>query len=372
MLQSFLPQAPATLEETGLTSELVTDLVLKSLHTGGDATGTELSKRLGLVFGVIEPILEHLKVQQSVRGDWRRDDWRRLLSLPPERGRPRARAQEPGANLLRRHRARARCGSTAATWSSSAQAVPRGATVEQVRDAFSHLVVDEEVLDELGPAINAGHSIFIYGPPGNGKTVMAAGRPQAARRRDRDSARARSRGQIIRFFDPVSPRAGVGRRIATNGQASDSISGGSCAGARWCRSAASSRSNRSGSGYNPRSGVYRAPIQALANGGVLVIDDFGRQRCSPRDLLNWWMVPLESRVEYLTLQSGEKIEMPFLALVIFSTNLNPAESGRRGVSAPDPIQNLRAEPDARGVHSHLRDGVARVSAFRSSGRSSRS
>ncbi len=80
-----------------------------------------------------------------------------------------------------------------------------------------------------------------------------------------------------------------------------------------------------GLGFNSRSGVYRAPIQALANGGVLVIDDFGRQRCAPRDLLNWWMVPLESRVEYLTLQSGEKVEMPFLALVIFSTNLSPAE-----------------------------------------------
>ena len=80
-----------------------------------------------------------------------------------------------------------------------------------------------------------------------------------------------------------------------------------------------------GLAFNPRSGVYRAPIQALANGGVLVIDDFGRQRCAPRDLLNWWMVPLESRVEYLMLQSGEKVEMPFLALVIFSTNLSPSE-----------------------------------------------
>src|SRR5262249_48170586 len=80
-----------------------------------------------------------------------------------------------------------------------------------------------------------------------------------------------------------------------------------------------------GLGYNARAGLYRAPVQALANGGVLIIDDFGRQRCSPRDLLNWWMVPLESRVEYFALQSGEKIAMPFLTMVIFATNLRPSE-----------------------------------------------
>jgi predicted ATPase with chaperone activity len=77
--------------------------------------------------------------------------------------------------------------------------------------------------------------------------------------------------------------------------------------------------------YNPHSGMYRAPVQMLANGGVLLVDEFGRQRCHPRDLLNWWMVPLESGLESLALQSGEKIDMPFFPLVIFSTNLRPSE-----------------------------------------------
>ena len=77
--------------------------------------------------------------------------------------------------------------------------------------------------------------------------------------------------------------------------------------------------------YNPTTGFYRAPVQALANGGVLVIDDFGRQRCSPRDLLNRWIVPLESRVDFLTLQSGQKFELPFMTLVVFATNIKPAE-----------------------------------------------
>jgi hypothetical protein len=77
--------------------------------------------------------------------------------------------------------------------------------------------------------------------------------------------------------------------------------------------------------YNPTTGFYRAPTQAIANGGVLVIDDFGRQQCSPRDLLNRWIVPLESRVDYLTLQSGQKFELPFMVLVIFATNIKPSD-----------------------------------------------
>jgi SpoVK/Ycf46/Vps4 family AAA+-type ATPase len=77
--------------------------------------------------------------------------------------------------------------------------------------------------------------------------------------------------------------------------------------------------------YDPSSGFYRAPLQALSNGGVLVIDDFGRQHCSARDLLNRWIVPLESRVDYLTLQTGQKFELPFVVLVVFATNLKPAE-----------------------------------------------
>ena len=77
--------------------------------------------------------------------------------------------------------------------------------------------------------------------------------------------------------------------------------------------------------YNPTTGFYRAPVQAIANGGVLVIDDFGRQQCSPRDLLNRWIVPLESRVDFLTLQSGQKFELPFMTMIVFATNVRPAE-----------------------------------------------
>ena len=320
---SVHPAAPSRLDETGLTEELVTGLVLKSLHTHGTATGTELAKRLGLVFGAIEPILESLKVQffcEIVGGA--------MISGASYRYRLSEAGHQRAAGFLRQN---SYCGIAPITlqqyrrymdeFTRSARQV---ATNEQVRDAFSHLVVEEAVLDELGPAINAGHSIFIYGPPGNGKTVMAEAVRTLLVGVIAIPHALEVDGQIIRFFDPA-----VHEPVAPSGREADF---GDRDDRRWivCRRPMVSVGGELtlealGLAFNPRSGVYRAPIQALANGGVLVIDDFGRQRCAPRDLLNWWMVPLESRVEYLMLQSGEKVEMPFLALVIFSTNLSPAE-----------------------------------------------
>jgi predicted ATPase with chaperone activity len=202
--------------------------------------------------------------------------------------------------------------------------VPRTVRSDDVRRAFAHLVVSNRVLDEIGPAVNSGHSIFMYGPPGNGKTVMSeairkllTGTIAIPHALDVD-------GNIIRFFDPtVHEPVPLPEDEDRDGEEYDR---------RWV---VCDRPIVTVGGeltldalalvYNPQAGTYRAPVQMLANGGVLLVDEFGRQRCNTRDLLNWWMVPLESGVETLTLQSGEKIEMPFFPLVIFSTNLKPSE-----------------------------------------------
>lgn len=323
-LSSILPATPRTLDDTGLDFETLTELVLKTLHRTAGCSGGELARKMGVPYSVIEGSLEHLRALQlseivggSILGG---SAFRHRLT---ERGHEHAiRALEvnryagivpvPLVQYQRYMRAFS---------ASAARPVPSAS----VHEAFDDLVVSASVLDELGPAINARHSIFIYGPPGNGKTVMAQHIQRLLGGALAVPYAIEVNGHIIRFFDPSLHEPVVSAEPETD-------DGLSPFDRRWvhCRrptvtvggeltlEALSLR-------FDPRAGTYRAPVQTLANGGVLVIDDFGRQQCPPRDLLNWWMVPLESRVEYMTLGSGEKIEMPFEALVIFSTNIRPSE-----------------------------------------------
>jgi predicted ATPase with chaperone activity len=317
------PAAPSTLAETGLSSHLVTELILKILHRSTELSGTEIGKRLGLSFPIVEPCLDLLKAQREceISGGptlggssfrYRLTDAGHVQALTAlDRNQYIGVAPVPIEQYQRYLR-------------EFQEMVPRKVTAEEVHAAFSHLVVSRRVLDEVGPAVNAGQSIFIYGPPGNGKTIMAGvirtllqgtiAIPHAIEVAD----------NIIRFFDPMLHEPASSAEVDSHsGERNDR---------RWiqCRRPMVTVGGELtleslALSYNPRSGIYHAPVQALANGGVLLVDDFGRQRCSPRDLLNWWMVPLESHVESLALLSGEKLEMPFLALVIFSTNIKPSE-----------------------------------------------
>ena len=319
------PTAPQTLEESGLTLDLVLQLVLKMLHFSGELTGTELSRRIGLAFRVLSPAIDLLKAEQQlmivgggfVGGASYRyritDAGRTRAALFLESSHYVGFAPVPLAQYYEYMR-------------SFRAAAPGNATQERIRRAFSHLVISDRVLDQLGPAINAGHSMFVYGPPGNGKTVIS----QAIRSLlDGDMAIPHAlevEGNIIRVFDPVNHEP-------LDEDADDhSITAESTHDRRWLRcrrpmvmvggelTLASLELS-----YSPTTGFYRAPVQAVANGGVLVIDDFGRQTCSPRDLLNRWIVPLESRVDFLTLQTGQKFELPFMTLIVFATNIRPAE-----------------------------------------------
>ena len=204
---------------------------------------------------------------------------------------------------------------------------PHTATRERVRQAFSHLVISDRVMDQLGPAINAGHSMFVYGPPGNGKTVISQAIQKLLDGDLHIPHALEVEGAIIRLFDPVVHeelrRGETGRRASTRGVDVDR---------RWVRCrrpmvmvGGELTLESLELSYNPTAGFYKAPVQAVANGGVLVIDDFGRQRVAPRDLLNRWIVPLESRVDFLTLNSGQKFELPFMTLVAFATNIRPQE-----------------------------------------------
>jgi predicted ATPase with chaperone activity len=168
--------------------------------------------------------------------------------------------------------------------------------------------------------------MFVYGPPGNGKTVISQAIHNLLQGDIAIPHALEVEGNIVRLFDPVN------HEVVEPEQDRDSLTSLFAGDRRWVRCrrpmvmvGGELTLSSLELSYNPTSGFYRAPVQAIANGGVLVIDDFGRQQCSPRELLNRWIVPLESRVDFLTLQSGQKIELPFMTLIVFATNIRPAE-----------------------------------------------
>ena len=323
--QGVMPLAPMTMEEAGLNLDLLTQLVLKHLHFSGELRGSEVAERLGVSFSVVEPPLDFLKGQHQVEvaggaitgaASYRyriTDAGRTRVALFLQTNQYVGVAPVPYEQYRR-------------YMENFIASAPRTATRERVREALSHLVVSQPVLDQLGPAINSGHSMFVYGPPGNGKTVIAQAVRKLLSGEIAIPHAIEVEGAIIRLFDPVNhePIAEVedGEQLELSLRHDR----------RWVRC---KRPMVMVGGeltlpalelsYNPTTGFYRAPIQAVANGGVLVIDDFGRQQCAPRDLLNRWIVPLESRVDFLTLQSGQKFEIPFGVLIVFATNIKPSE-----------------------------------------------
>lgn len=318
------PSAPETLEESGLSLGLLVQLSLKTLLFSGDLTGSDLASRLGLSFSVIAPALDVLKAQRQceiaggsmVGGASYRyritDAGRTRAALFLEQNHYVGHAPVPFEHYRR----------YMATFQSASPRINRAA----VREAFAHLVLAERVLDQIGPAVNAGHSMFIYGPSGNGKTVISQAIRNLLPGEVYIPHALEVEGNIIRLYDPVTHEPLPQRESATW------LEDGSHDDDRWvrCRRPAvmvggELTLDQLDLRYSASTGFYRAPVQAIANGGVLIIDDFGRQACAPRDLLNRWIVPLENRVDFLTLQTGQKIDFPFNVLVIFATNLNPAE-----------------------------------------------
>lgn len=319
------PTSPQSIEEAGIPLDLILQLTLKSLHFSGELSGTELSRRLGLEFQVIQPALDLLKVQQQISivggGFVGGASYRYRIT---DTGRTRAALFLESSHYV--GVAPVPLAQYQAYMHAYRAAAPRGATQQRVRQAFSHLVISDAVLDQLGPAINAGHSMFVYGPPGNGKTVISQAIHNLLEGEIAIPHALEIEGQIVRLFDPVN------HEVVPTDHDADSLTSLYAGDRRWVRCrrpmvmvGGELTLSSLELSYSPTTGFYRAPVQAVANGGVLVIDDFGRQQCSPRELLNRWIVPLESRVDFLTLQSGLKFEIPFMTMIVFATNIRPAE-----------------------------------------------
>jgi hypothetical protein len=326
------PAAPATLEEAGISIGQLSELILKLLYLHGTLSGFDIGRQIRLPFSVLSESLDFLKTERCIEvssGELVGPlSYRFLLT---DRGRSRSR--EAFASC--RYVGPAPVSLEHYTRQCRQQSVQHVAlTHTQLEQAFADLVIDPELLHRLGPAVCSGQAIFLYGSPGNGKTVIAKGLGQLLNRSGGTIFVPYSvavDNQIIAVFDPTVHRAVEPAELSRE-KAELLVVEGEQHDKRWrqvLRPVVIAGGELSlemlDLRHHRESGFYTAPIQLKANGGVFLIDDFGRQLVPARELLNRWILPLEERSDYLTLATGKKFAVPFEQLTIFSTNLRPDE-----------------------------------------------
>jgi hypothetical protein len=336
------PAPPNTIEETGVHPDTLAQLMLKTL-VAGEHSGTGLSEKLRVPYSVLDALIQHARVEKllEVRGTSGAGSagYRYVLT---DLGRDRAgqyldicRYVGPAPVPLSQYNAYVRASMEARPYLDRPN-LSRG---------FENLIVSNGMLDQLGPAVNSGKALFLYGAPGNGKTVYAEGIGRAFGGEMHVPFALDVDGQVITMYDPVSHQ-----RMAesANQQSVVSILGHD---RRWeCIRrpvvvvGGELTLEMLDLTFNPISKFYEAPIQMKAIGGVFVVDDFGRQRIPPRDLLNRWIVPLESRVDFLTLHTGRKFEVPFNVFIVFATNLKPESLADEAFLRRIPYKILAKNP----------------------------
>jgi predicted ATPase with chaperone activity len=311
---------PSSVEETGLDLNFIADLVLKIIYFNSLTTAQVIADTLCLpFFNVVDRALVLLKREEQIEvaGSNGFGELAYQYIVTPK-GSSRAH------DLIERSSYIGAAPVTLETYRQVIRAQEIGSlriTPADVRRATSDLVVPENVLDTLGQAVNTGRSLFLFGDPGNGKTVLAERIADLLGGAVLIPHAIVVDGQIIKVLDlhnhvPVA---------LSNG-------GGSASDRRWmaCKRPAVVVGGELVLSsldliYNSNSKYYEAPLQMKANGGMLLIDDFGRQQVRPQELLNRWIVPLEKRIDFLTLHTGKKLEIPFDEIIVFSTNLAPKD-----------------------------------------------
>lgn len=327
--QGFSPPEITSITDTGLSLGFLADLVLKVMYFEGNISGYDIAQVIKLPFsGVVEEALEFLRREQfcEVKGA-------RGLGESSYQYTISSKGSEKAREVLERSMYVGPAPVPLQAYAESVRRQPlKDITVQPstMRQMLSHLVLDEEIFHQIGPAVNSGRSIFLFGPPGNGKTVIAESMGRMLMTGDILIPYAfEVDGCIVKVFDGVSHKLAEKAPLA---ESANTVFKGRQRDERWVKI---KRPVISVGGeltlealdlvFDETSKYYEAPFQVKANGGMFLIDDFGRQRMRPRELLNRWIVPLEKRIDYLTLHTGRKIEVPFDMLIVFSTNLEPKE-----------------------------------------------
>ncbi len=336
MMNAVAATEPQHLEDLGIRRSLLEDLALKILYIHGEMTVLELADAMHIRFSITEELFRRLRKDElcEIKGL----DQRVYRIAITSQGRARA------LELLSTSQYTGPAPVSLADYTTRV----RGQTVknavikpEAVERAFQHLVLTRQVLIQVGTALVSGQTVFLYGPTGTGKTSIAEAIPNIYHDSVWIPYAVEIDGQMIAVLDPhvheiieqPAPNEGDGRwvrckrpRIMTGGELTLEMLDLQ---------------------FNAVSKFYTAPLQMKANSGILIIDDFGRQRIRPEELLNRWIVPLDRGIDFLTLAGGKKFEIPFDLFVAFATNLDPTtladEAFLRRIPSKIKIDNVTEE-----------------------------
>jgi predicted ATPase with chaperone activity len=328
----YLPRIPTKWEDLGLDQPFLFELILRTIFNRGQITGGAIAEAVAVPHTVLGPVLQGMRKQALIDIIGQKGasgDASFVYEIKPPKGQAALQDALDKTNYV------GPCPVPFTDYVESvlAQTVKKlVVTRRSIRKAFEDLIITDEVFNEIGPAINSAASIFFFGYPGNGKTSIAERITRLMGDTIYIPHAVEANGQIIKVYDPILHTT-VQEELPLDGGGFETLF--KKAGDYDKRFVRVKRPTIVVGGeltlpmldlkYNPIGKFYEAPLQMKSNGGILMIDDFGRQQMRPMDLLNRWIVPLEKKYDYLTTTTGTKIEVPFDEILIFSTNLDPTQ-----------------------------------------------